>query len=109
MENDRGLVKIVQSDGTVMTRVPPGTSWISEGCGFCGEKDGKPVSEMKVRDFTISCFRLGRTFTLEARNWSGGFNLVIDYCPFCGRRLTLPIDEIWRGEKMTDKESLKNN
>ena len=109
MENDRGLVKIVQSDGTVMTRVPPGTSWISEGYGFCGEKDGKPVSEMKVRDFTISCFRLGRTFTLEARNWSGSFNLVIDYCPFCGRRLTLPIDGVWRGEKITDKEPLKNN
>lgn len=109
MENDRGLVEIVQSDGTKTTRVPPGNSWIDEGCGFCGEKDGKPVSEMKIRDFTISCFRLGRTFTLEARNWSGSFNLVIDYCPFCGRRLTLPIDGVWKGEKMTDKESLKNN
>lgn len=99
MKKERGLVKIVQSDGTVTTRVPPKNSWIEEGCSFCGETDGKPVCGMKVRDFTISGFRLGRTFTLEVRNWSGSFNLVIDYCPFCGRQLTLPIDGIWREEK----------
>ena len=99
MENKRGLVEIVQSDGTKTTRVPPGNSWIDEGCSFCGEKDGEPVGKMKVRDFTISGFRLGRTFTLEARNWSGSFNLVIDYCPFCGRRLTLPIEGVWKEEK----------
>lgn len=72
-------------------RVPP-PNYLDEGCGFCDEYEGEPQGSMEVRDFKITCIRLGRTFVLEARNWSGGFNLVIDYCPFCGRRLTLPID-----------------